>query len=118
MRFRNLFLTAFVILCFSGSVYADGSAAANNTPSFPHPAGSAFTPVTVPPTLPPVNSQAAAGESSAVTNENSAVESAVTQTQTQVNGVLNNTKTQQDLNTKTGTDTTYSGTAGAGQSAK
>lgn len=118
MRFRNLFLTAFIILCFSGSVYADGSAAANNTPSFPHPAGSAFTPVTVQPTLPPVKSQAAGAESSAVTNENLAVESAVTQTQTQVNGALNNTQTQQDLNAKTGTDTTYSGTSGVRESAK
>ena len=105
---KNLFLIAFMILGFSSSVYAAGLTPTPPTPSYPHPAGSTFTPVTVTPTLPPVNSAAAQSEENAVSNENNAVESAVTQTQSQVNQTINNQQTQQDLNAKTGMDTTSS----------
>jgi hypothetical protein len=105
---RSKFLIAFMILGFSSSVYAAGLTAAPPTPSYPHPAGSTFTPVTVTPTLPPVNSATAQSKENAVSNENSAAESAVTQTQSQVNQTINNQQTQQDLNAQTGMDTTSS----------
>ena len=105
---RSKFLIAFMILGFSSSVYAAGLTSAPPTPSYPHPAGSTFTPITVTPMLPPVNSAAAQSEENAVSNENSAAESAVTQTQSQVNQTINNQQTQQDLNAKTGMDTTSS----------
>lgn len=104
---KKLLLIFFIILGFSTSAYAQvASQNQSNTPSFPHPAGSTFTPVTVPSTLPAVNSQAAQEEEQAVSTENSAAEAAVTKTQTQVNSTLNSTTTQQDLKAKTGTDTT------------
>lgn len=111
MQFSNLwskFLIAFMILGFSSSVYAAGLTSAPSTPSYPHPAGSTFTPVMVPPTLPPVNSAAVQSEENAVSNENSAAESTVTQTQNQVNQTINSQSMQQDLNTQTGMDTTSS----------
>jgi hypothetical protein len=105
----KLFLISFIILGFSASAFAQVAQTSTSAPSYPHPAGSTFTPVTAPPTLPPVNSQAAQNEESAVSTENSAAEQAVTQTKEQVNSTLNSTTTQQDINAKTGTDTTYSG---------
>ena len=95
---KKLFLIAFVMLSFSTAAYGQVS--------YPHPTGSTFTPVIVTPSLPPVNSPAAQSEENAVSNENSAAESDVTQTQNQVNQTLNNQQAQQDLNAKTGTDTT------------
>lgn len=111
MQFSNLrskFLIAFMILGFSSSVYAAGLTSAPSTPSYPRPAGSTFTPVMVPPPLPPVNSAAVQSEENAVSNENSAAESAVTQTQNQVNQTINSQSMQQDLNTQTGMDMTNS----------
>ena len=95
---KKLFLIAFVMLSFSTAAYGQVS--------YPHPAGSTFAPVTATPTLPVVNSTAAQAAETATSQENAAAESAVTQTQNQVNQTLNNQQTQQDLNAKTGTDTT------------
>ena len=75
--------------------------------NYPHPQGSTFSPKTVQPVLPPVNSQAAAAAKNATSMENSSVEQAVTQTQNQVQGIINNPQTQQDLNAQTGSDTTF-----------
>lgn len=107
---KNLLLISFIILGFSNLAYAQ---VPTNAPSYPHPQGSTFTPVTVAPTLPAVNSNTALQAEQATTQENTAAESAVTQTQAQVNSTLNSTTTQQDLHAKTGTNTTYQN-AGAG----
>ena len=114
----KLFLISFIILGFSASAFAQVAQTSTSAPSYPHPAGSTFTPVTVPPTLPPVNSQAAQSEESAVSAENSAAEQAVTQTQAQVNSTLNNTTTQQDLNAKAGMDTTNNGSQNSNLNSK
>ena len=103
---RSKFLIAFMILGFSSSVYAAGLTPTPPTPSYPHPAGSTFAPVTATPTLPAVNSAAGQAAETTTSDENAAAESAVTQTQNQVNQTLNNQQAQQDLNAKTGTDTT------------
>ena len=99
---KNLFLIAFVMLGlgFSSSVFAAGGAGTTNTTSFPHPSGSTFTPATITPTLPSVNSAVAQSKENAVLNENAAAESAVTQTPNQVNQTLNNRQTRHDLNAK------------------
>ena len=106
---QKLLLISFIILGFSTSAIAQAAQTSTSAPSYPHPAGSTFTPVTAPPTLPPVNSQAGQSAESAVSTENSAAEQAVTKTQEQVNSTLNSTTTQQDLKAKTGMDTTEQG---------
>ncbi len=97
---KKLILIFFVLVFgFSAKVFAQVS--------YPHPQGSNFIPKTVTPVAPAVNAAAIQQAQKQTMTENSATEGAVTNTQTQVNGVLNNTQTQQDLNSKTGADTTY-----------
>jgi hypothetical protein len=101
----KIFILAFAFIFFSvSSVFAQVS---NTNSSYPHPAGSTFTPVTVTPAAPAVNNAKVQQEESSIAAENNAAAQAVTNTNNQVNSVESNPKTQQDLNAKTGTNTTY-----------
>jgi hypothetical protein len=101
----KIFILAFISIFISvSSAFAQVS---NTNSSYAHPAGSTFTPATVTPVTPAVNSAKVQQEESSTAAENNAAAQAVTNTNNQVNSVESNPKTQQDLNAKTGTNTTY-----------